>query len=160
MPVFLCRWPNGDVSIVSARNKDDAVAALDEFDNADHANISQLKEFLADFRLNDEGRLELNEFGEDTLDGIMKKAFPELDKTFLSAARHAPSKAYTVAIRQAVELERKRLWKEKKKVKQAKTEWGQEIQKQLGAAAVVADRAVERGAKEILKNFDSKKPKH
>jgi hypothetical protein len=160
MPVFLCRWPNGDVSIVSARNKDDAVAALDEFDNADHAHISQLKEFLVDFRLNDEGRLELKQFGEATLDEIMEKAFPELDKTLLSDDLDETSEAYTVAIRQAVELERKRLWKKKKRVKQAKTEWGQEIQKQMGAAAVVADRAVERGAKEILKNFDSRKPKH
>jgi hypothetical protein len=44
MPIFLCRWPNGDVSIVSAPNKDDAIEALDEFDNADHADISQLRE--------------------------------------------------------------------------------------------------------------------
>jgi len=71
MPIFLCRWQNGDVSIVSARNKDDAIVALDEFDNADHAEISELKEqFLADFRLTDDGpasqlshaRLERNEW--------------------------------------------------------------------------------------------------
>ena len=152
MPIFLCRWPNGDVSIVSARNQDDAIEALDEFDNADHAHISQLREqFLVDFRLNDDGHLELNQFGEATLNEIMEKAFPELEKTYSEDP---------AVIHQAVERERKRLWKKKKKLKQAKTERGQEIQKQMGAAAVVADRAVERGANEILKNFHSKKPKH
>ena len=82
MPVFLCRWPNGDVSIVSARNRDDAIVALDEFDNADDAEISQLKEqFLVDFRLSDDGQLELNQFGESTEGEIMEAAFPELEKT-------------------------------------------------------------------------------
>ncbi len=39
MAVFLCRWPNGDISIVSARNKDDAIVKLDEIGNADHADL-------------------------------------------------------------------------------------------------------------------------
>ena len=148
MPLFLCRWPNGDVSIVSARNTDDAIEALDEFDNADHAYISQLKEqFLVDFSLNDDGHLELNQFGESTLNEIRAKAFPELENT---------RSEDPVVIRQAVELERARLSGKKKKTKEAKTGIGQRLQKQLGAAAVVADRAVEREAKEVLKNFKSK----
>src|SRR5687767_10619782 len=110
MPIFLCRWPNGEVSIVSAANKNDAIVALDEFDNADHAYISQMPEFLVDFGLNDEGRLELNQFGEGTLDAIMEKAFPELNKTVLSEDFDETSEAYKTAVRQAVEVERKRLW--------------------------------------------------
>ena len=35
MPVYLCRWPNGEVSIVQARDKTDAIFRLDEFDNAE-----------------------------------------------------------------------------------------------------------------------------
>lgn len=152
MPIFLCRWPNGDVSIVSARNKDDAIEVLDEFDNADYAYISELKEqFLVNFRLNDDDQLELNEFGESTLNEIMETAFPKLEKT----RSEDPA-----VIRQAVELERTRLWGKKKKTKEAKTEIGQRLQKELGAAAVVADRAVEREAREVLKNFKSKNPKH
>jgi hypothetical protein len=160
MPIFLCRWPNGDISIVSAPNKNDAIVALDEFDNADHAYISQLKEFMVDFRLNDAGRLELAQFGEGTLDAIMTKAFPELEKTLLSDELDETSEAYAAAIRQAVEVERKRLWKKKKNVKEAKTELGQRLQKELGAAAIVVDRAVERRATEVLKNFKTKRPKH
>jgi hypothetical protein len=152
MSIFLCRWPNGDVSIVSARNKDDAIEALDEFDNADHAEISQLKaQFLVDFRLDADGHLELNQFGESTQGEIMETAFPELEKT---------QSEDPAVIRQAVELERTRLWETQKETKEAKTEIGQRLQEQLGAAAVVADRAVEREAKEVLKNFKSKNPKH
>lgn len=47
MPVYLCRLPNGDVSIVGACNKSDAIVVLDEFDNAEHAEISRLNELLA-----------------------------------------------------------------------------------------------------------------
>jgi hypothetical protein len=148
MPIFICRWPNGDVSMLSARNKDDAIEALDEFGNADNAYISQLKEqFLVDFRLTDDGHLELNQFGESTLDEIMEKAFPELERM---------KSDDPAIISQAVELERTRLSGKKKKTKEAKTGIGQRLQKQFGAAAVVADRAVERQAKEILKKFKSK----
>jgi hypothetical protein len=35
MPVFLCRWPNGDFSMVKANNKDQAIEFLDEIDNAE-----------------------------------------------------------------------------------------------------------------------------
>ena len=160
MPIFLCRWPNGEVSIVSAANKNDAIVALDEFDNADHAYISQMPEFLVDFRLNDEGRLELNQFGEGTLDAIMEKAFPELNKTSLSEDFNETSEAYKTAVRQAVEVERKRLWNKKKNVKEPKTEWGKRLQKELGAAAIVVDRAVERRATEVLKDFKTKRSKH
>jgi hypothetical protein len=99
--------------------------------------------------------------GEGTYDQIMRKAFPELEKTILSDQLDSlkeRSKEYKAAIRSAVELERKRLWGKKRKVKQAKTELGKRLQKELGAAAVVVDRAVERRAKEILKNFKTRRP--
>ena len=35
----MCRWPNGDVSFVSTRNKEDAVIMLDEWDNAELAEL-------------------------------------------------------------------------------------------------------------------------
>jgi hypothetical protein len=37
MAMFLCRWPNGDFSIVSAATKSDAVELLDEWGNAEQA---------------------------------------------------------------------------------------------------------------------------
>ena len=84
MPLYLCRWPNGDVSVVIAKNKTDAIGELDEFDNADYAEISRLNEFLIDLRLDDAGRLELAGLGESTEDTIMQTAFPELEAALTS----------------------------------------------------------------------------
>ena len=35
MKLFFCKWPNGQVSIVHARNKQDAVDVLDELDGVE-----------------------------------------------------------------------------------------------------------------------------
>ena len=40
MPLYLRRWPNGDVSVVMARNRTDAIIQLDEFENAEYSEIS------------------------------------------------------------------------------------------------------------------------
>jgi hypothetical protein len=88
MPLYLCRWPNSDVSVVQARNKTEAIIRLDEFENAEGAQISRLSDFLVDFHLGDDGRLEFGTFGEATEDEIMETAYPEpaslTGKSFLS----------------------------------------------------------------------------
>ena len=76
--MFMCRWMNGDVSFVSARTKEDAMVMLDEWADAEGAEISQIRDFMVDFRLNDEGELELKEFGESCRDSILEKAYPRL----------------------------------------------------------------------------------
>ena len=76
--MFMCRWMNGDVSFVSARTKEDAIVMLDEWENAEGAEISQIRDFMVDFRLNDEGDLELAEFGESCRNTILEKAYPRL----------------------------------------------------------------------------------
>jgi len=35
MSLFLCRWPNGDCSVVQARTKEDAISELDQVGNAE-----------------------------------------------------------------------------------------------------------------------------
>jgi len=80
MPLYLCRWPNSDVSVVQARNKTEAIIRLDEFENAEGAQIIRLSDFLVDFHLNDEGRLEFGTFGEAAEDEIMETAYPELEE--------------------------------------------------------------------------------
>jgi hypothetical protein len=40
VPVFMCGWPNGDLSFVAAASKDDAMVMLDELDNADLAEVN------------------------------------------------------------------------------------------------------------------------
>jgi hypothetical protein len=51
---------------------------LDEWDDAERAEISQIRDFMVDFRLNDEGNLELAEFGESWRDKILGKAYSRL----------------------------------------------------------------------------------
>ena len=62
--MYLCRWMNGDVSFVFARTREDATVLLDEWDDAEGAEISKVRDFIVDFRLNDERGSELREFRE------------------------------------------------------------------------------------------------
>ncbi len=39
MPLFLCRWPNGDCSVVWAPTKDDGIVELDQVGNAEACPI-------------------------------------------------------------------------------------------------------------------------
>jgi hypothetical protein len=66
MAIYLCRWPNGDFSIVNAKSKDNAIEMLDEWGNAEQAFISRMADCMLDFRLGDNGRIELANMGEST----------------------------------------------------------------------------------------------
>ncbi len=155
MAVFLCRWPDGTCSIVKAKDKTDANIKLDEFDNADHADLFRLREFLIDLKLTDNGILELNMgtgcagFGEDTIEQILEDAYPELDPALGSENEEA--------ISEAVENERQRLRHRKKDLPEPKTELAKGVQRKLRSSAVVADRAVEREGTKILKKYQPPK---
>jgi hypothetical protein len=60
MAVYLCRWQNGDISVVAARNKNEAIEKLDEIANADKAEVFRLRDFLVNFRLTNRGTLSLD----------------------------------------------------------------------------------------------------
>lgn len=60
MPLFKCEWPNGDVSFVLARDIDNAIEQLDEFDTAEPHMITKVREFMLDLRPNRKA-LEANE---------------------------------------------------------------------------------------------------
>jgi hypothetical protein len=66
------------LSFVSARIKEDAIVTLDERDNAEGAEITQIRDFIVDLRLNDEGDPELAEFSESCRNIIPKNAYPRL----------------------------------------------------------------------------------
>ncbi len=80
MPVYICRWPNGDFSFVSAANKQEAVETLDEIANAEGCSLSVVENFRVHFRLEEDGTFELEGFGEETEEVIWKE-YPILDKT-------------------------------------------------------------------------------
>ena len=103
MPVYCCRWRSGDISFVSARNKKEAVDALDEHGNAETSDIFEVPEFMLHMRLEDNGKFSFHSFGEVAHFEVMTEAYPLLG-ALLQFARPTPSQ-----VRQAVREERSRL---------------------------------------------------
>jgi len=157
MAVYLCRWPNGEFSVVSARTKDDAIELLDEWGNAEQASLTRMTDCMFDFRLSDDGQIELGGIGEATEEYIMETCYPELQKVFTEGDDSDVNQRH---IREAVERERTRLWDIQPPAKPAATQLGREIQKQLGAPSVVVDRLVRQVASKRLKSKEGegKKP--
>ena len=154
--LYLCRWPNGEFSLVKADDRKDAVVQLDEWAGAEPAWLVPLETCMVDFRLNDRGEIELDELGDETAEFIWQKCYPELDRVLSSedVLKHRSGKrnrADATRIRRAVEHERKRLWHARKERTSAKTAIGRELQKRLGTVGPVADQYVEFAADQILR---------
>ena len=164
MAIYLCRWPNGEFSIVNAKTKSDAIELLDEWGNAEQASLTRMTDCMFDFRLGDDGQIELADVGESTQEEIMETCYPELGKAVAAAEWDESGLGYSAngieQIRQAVELERTRLWEDQPPAKEADTAPGREIQKQTGAARVLVNRIVQDVGTRRLKSQEGegKKP--
>ena len=94
----------------------------------------------------------------------METCYPDLDKALATAEWDEPGEDYLEKgheqIRDAVELERTRLWDSQRPAKEAETGSGREIQKQIGAASVVVNRIVREAARKRLESMEGegKKP--
>ena len=104
MKVFICRWQNGDVSIVSARDHEDAVSVLDEVADATDAELFETEDLLINFELDDKGNLALQEFGERFDGEIWEKAYPLLFEARMNDDNDETN------FPEAVDAERARLW--------------------------------------------------
>jgi hypothetical protein len=157
MAIYLCRWPNGEFSIVNAKTKDEAIELLDEWGNAEQAFLTRMNDCMIDFRLTDEGKIELANISEYTERWIRETCYPNLEDALATAELDEEgdeeySEAGLKQVREAVELERTRLWDSQPPTNEAETEVGREIQKQLGAASVVVNRIVREAARKRLKS--------
>ncbi len=154
--LYLCRWPNGEFSVVKAHSKRDALVQLDEWAGGEPEWLIPLETFMADFRLDDEGIIELNEFGEETNAFIRKQCYPELEAVLASNAIELDPGQYSAAnkalVKEAVEREKTRLWKNLPEGAAAGTELGKRIQKSMGTTGAVADHYVKLAAKRILES--------
>jgi hypothetical protein len=56
MHMYICRWENGDFSVVQARTKQDAIVKLDEVGAAEASFLTKMHECQIHFALTDEGR--------------------------------------------------------------------------------------------------------
>jgi hypothetical protein len=156
MAIYLCRWPNGEFSIVKAATRSNAIEKLDEWGNAEQAIISRMTNCMFDFRLRDDGQIELANVGEATDGEIMETCYPVLGQALATAEWDETGSDHLEKgrneIRDAVASERTRLWDSQPPGKDAETELGRQIQKQTGAASVIVNRAVRQAAKNRLQS--------
>jgi hypothetical protein len=112
MPIYMCRWENGDISFVSATSKDDAICALDEVGAATAAMLHAVNQFMVHLILDDHGELELESLGEDTEHFIREVAYPILNKVQVEmiSVEAEETEAAQKLIAEAVMQERVRLW--------------------------------------------------
>jgi hypothetical protein len=100
MPLFICRWQNGDFSAVSAASRDEAMELLDEVGNADVADLFTMKNFMVHFQLKAEADtvddpvpVEIEAFGDDTYDMLWKRVYPVYGKVSAKVVDDLPSSA-------------------------------------------------------------------
>ena len=148
MPVFICRWSNGDFSFVSARDKSKAIEALDEIANAEGCPLSVVEDFMLHFYLDDDGSFELDGFGEVTENTIWTD-YPILDETFTRIVEEMKGEQLTPehmrVIGEAVKKERERV--KAKKMKQPATHLGQEIKKAMDVPTSMIEREIKKKAR-------------
>jgi hypothetical protein len=157
MPLYLCRWPNGDCSVVQATNKSEAVEILDEVDNAEGCPLTPLPDFMVHFHMSDHGEIEFEGFGEAAEDALFRFAYPVLDSALLNApcdeAGHPTADGLAV-IGEAVSKERVRV--RPKKVKEPDTELGRRIKRMTGAPTRMINRTIRETAAQTLKRLPTK----
>jgi hypothetical protein len=161
--LYLCRWPNGDFSIVKADNKREAIVALDEWAGAEPAWLVPMDDCMIDFTLNNSGEIEFVEFGEETADFVWDNCYPELDLVLsgenLRRCSGKQNLQATKQIRKAVQHERKRLWAAQDAGTPAKTMIGRELQMRLRTVGPVADHYLGEFGTRILRGETGTKGK-
>jgi len=160
MPLFLCRWPNGDCSVVSARNTEGAIEELDQVGNAEGCPITPVHEFQIHLTLTDRDELALERLGDGTGPEIIACAYPALDRALADAYSDGAFDNYEnlppdrrAAIARAVEEERRRIDVDRSQTAEPLTELGRDIKQQLDLPTVVIDRTVRHAATTTLKRF-------
>ena len=152
--LFLCRWPNGDFSVVKASNKDEAIELLDEIGNAEGSPVTPINDnFMVHFVLTDDGDFELEGWGEETGELIMKRAYPVLDEARMSSLDKSEAERAEI-IRCAVVKERERVIE--KRVKTPKTLLGQDLKGMMDAPTRKIHRIVDKETAKSLKGFKGK----
>ena len=166
MPLFLCRWPNGDCSVVLARTKGDAIIELDQVGNAEGCPITQVRTFQIQFALTDRGDVALERFGEGTKEDVISFAYPLLERALDEAYRGDGYENYEdlppnrrAAIARAVEQERSPLDVEETAATEPQTELGRQVKSRTDMPTILIDRLVRERATKALKTFkDRGKP--
>ena len=123
MPLFVCRWENGDFSAVSAPSKEAAIEQLDEIGNAEDCEVFVVKDFMVHFRLKKVDDLSgsvpvvLEGFGETSQRMLLERVYPIYDRLFSEVFDdlddEAPQEKREAAVKKvndALTMERNRQW--------------------------------------------------
>jgi hypothetical protein len=160
MPLFLCRWPNGDSSVVLAPTSDDALIELDQVGNAEGCPLAELRTFQIHFALTDQGGLALESFGEDTKEELLAFAYPVLESALDEAYGDDGHEGFEslppdrqAAIASAVEQERSRVAADEAATTDPQTKLGSELKGQTDLPTVLIDRLVRHRTTKSLKRF-------
>jgi hypothetical protein len=163
MPLFLCRWPNGDCSVVWARNKEEAILELDQVGNAEGCPVAPMRTFQAHFTLTDRRELVVDGLGEGTREEILEGVYPVLDQALSDAydgdaydCYEKLPKARRAAIARAVEQERNRIDVDETRTTEPQTELGRDLKQQTDLPTVFIDRAVRQAARKRLRKFQGR----
>lgn len=164
MPVFVVRSVDGQLGIVAARNKADAVERLDEFANFESCPIRELPELMLLLDVDHEGEFTLKQVGEEMDDAIRQFAYPLVEKALEevpdqqepgqreASDRNDRTPAQKDLIRNAVEAERERV--RRKSMAEPLTERGREIKQQLDLPTSLIRKQERRVARAVLKRQD------
>jgi|SRR5579864_2768905 len=83
MSIYVCRWPNGDFSVVDAASRKAAIVLLDEVGNAEVADLFRFRRFMVHFQLRDKVEnleepfpFELEDFGEEAKEFLSTHVYP------------------------------------------------------------------------------------
>jgi hypothetical protein len=159
MPLFLCRWPNGDSSVVLAPTRDDALMELDQVGNAEGCPLAELRTFQIHFALTDQGGLALESFGEGTKEELLAFAYPVLERALDEAYGDGHEGFESLppdrqaAIATAVEQERSRVAADEAATTDPQTNLGSELKGQTDLPTVLIDRLVRHRTTRSLKRF-------
>ena len=142
--VFLCRWPNGDCSVVMARSKADAIEKLDEVANAEGCPMVELSEAQVHFALTNDGQLVLDGLGDDTEQDIFECCYPALGEA-LTTGKDVVG---------AVQIERDRGKDARTEPEAPATELGRRAKAKLDMPTSIVNRMVSQAAKRRLQSFE------
>jgi hypothetical protein len=170
MPLFICRWQNGDFSAVSASSREEAMELLDEVANADVADLFTAKRFMVHFQLKKQvDNLEepvpvsFEGFGEETYDTLCERVYPVYSKASmrvhddLHATGDAPKEECDAALKvlnDALVAERMRNW-DSKKPKLSDDPDVAELQKELDVPRPMAEQAVKEHRRRAIVEMPS-----
>lgn len=151
MRLFVCRWPNGDFSIVYANDEETAVLNLDsDCPAAEEATYIAIDEFVAHFRLTDGGKFMLKSLGSGSEAAIREAAYPLIVEALLTMDRDPSADEMRILIKK----ERRRV--KPQDVPEPDTEIGKRIKEQTGLPTKLINQMVEEQSKKSLRKLKVK----